>query len=314
MTIELITAVSAIIISFAGAILNYYKLRDAQKTWEHEQKISMEKTLLLKKLDKRYGLYAKTFKLLGSVLDIEYPEEHHRDIENNRQHVIKTADLLLEELYGEAGLFMEYETRSLILKTYQASHRYANNELSLDKLIDSYYLARRQIRKDLEFDDASSSKTSKDILKDKKLEKLEQKQKEENDIWARKDYLARSARPGYPNKSVSLSTLKETVNRWKSLKIQSIICLLSDEEISMYYKSINSDLISFYKEKGFDVLHISIKDYQNPPINDNDLTVIYNQYKKMQHPVLVHCGAGQDRTGLAVEFIMDEDAKFNPKS
>ena len=182
MSIELITAVSAVIISFAGAILNYYKLKDAQKTWEHEQKISMEKTLLLKRLDKRYELYSKTFKLLGSVMDIEYPEKHHREIENNKKQVVETADLLLEELYGEAGLFMEYETRSLILKTYQASHKYANNELSLNKLIDSYYIARRHLRKDLEFDDSSGPKTSKDILKDKKVEKIEQEEKEKNSM------------------------------------------------------------------------------------------------------------------------------------
>jgi len=305
MSIELVTALGAIIISFAGAILNYYKLKDAQKTWEHEQKISMEKALLFKRLDKRYALYNKTFKLLGSVRDIEYPKEHHKYIEDNKQQVIETADLLLEELYGEAGLFMEYETRSLILKTYQASYKYANNELTLNELIDSYYKARRCLRKDLEFDDSSDTKTSKDILKDKKVEKTEQEQKEKNSIWAKRNILAQSSRPGYPNKAVSLKTLNATVNKWKSFNIKSIICLLSDEEMNMYYKSINCDLVGFYKKEGFDVFHISIEDYQSPPVNDSDLKIIGEQYKKMKQPVLVHCGAGQDRTGRVVEFIID---------
>lgn len=303
MSIELITALGALIVSFAGGILNYYKLKGAQKTWEHEQKISMEKALLFKRLDKRYALYNKTFKLLGSVRDIEYPKEHHTYIENNKQQVIKTADLLLEELYGEAGLFMEYETRSLILKTYQASYKFANNELSLNELIDSYYKARRCLRKDLEFDDSSDTKTSKDILIDQKAEKIKQEQKEKNSIWAKRNILAQSHRPGYPNKAVSLKTLNETVKKWKNLKIKSVICLLSNEEIKMYYESINYDLIGFYKKEGFDVFHISIEDYQNPPVNDHDLKTIYKEYRKMKQPVLVHCGAGQDRTGRVVEFI-----------
>jgi len=305
MTIELYIASGALLVSFGGAILNYYKLKDAQKTWQHEQKISMEKTLLFKRLEKRYSLYNKTFKLLGTVRDIEYPEEHRISIEENKQQVIKTADLLLKELYGEAGLFMEYETRSLILKTYQASYRYANNELDFEDLVDSYYNARRHLRKDLEFDDSSSAKTAKDILKDKEVEKAEQEQKEENSIWAKKNILARSSRPGYPNKTVSLSILKETINRWKYLKIKSIICLLSDKEINMYYKNIsNNDLIAFYKNEGFDVYHISIDDYQNPPVNDDDLELIYNQYEIMKKPVLVHCGAGQDRTGKVIEYLI----------
>jgi len=305
MSIELITALGALIVSFAGGILNYYKLKETQKTWEHEQKISMEKALLFKRLDKRYALYNKTFKLLGSVRDIEYPKEHHTYIENNKQQIIKIADLLLEELYGEAGLFMEYETRSLILKTYQASYKFANNELSLNELIDSYYKARRCLRKDLEFDDSSDIKTSKDILKDKKIEKTEQEQKEKNSIWIKKNILAQSHRPGYPNKSVSLNTLNETISKWKSLNIKSIICLLSNEEINTYYESINYDLIKFYKKEGFNVFHISIEDYQNPPVNNHNLEIINEEYKKMKQPILVHCGAGQDRTGIVVESIIN---------
>lgn len=306
MTTELIIALGALIVSFFGAILNYYKLKDAQKTWEHEQKISIEKTLLFKRLEKRYALYSKTFKLLGSVRDIEYPKQHHRDLENNKQQIIKTADLLLEELYGEAGLFMEYETRSHILKTYQASYKYANNELPLSELIDSYYKARRYLRKDLEFDDSSGAKTSADILKNKKVEKIEKEHKENNSIWAKKHILAHSSRPGYPSKAVTLKTLNDTITKWKNFNIKSIICLLSNEEINMYYKAIDNDLISYYKKEGFHVFHISIEDYNNPPVSDDDLMIIDKEYQEMQKPVLVHCGAGQDRTGRVVEFIMDK--------
>jgi len=303
---EMMIAIGAVLVSFGGAIFNFYKLTDDQKTWEHEQKISMEKALLFKKLNKRYSLYAKTFKLLGTVRDIEYPIEHHLDLENNKQQVIATADLLLDELYGEAGMFMEYKTRSQILKTYQNSYKYVKGEVSLSELIDSYYIARRYLREDLEFDDNKGTKKSQDILKNQKKEIMEEKQKNEKSIWAKKNILAHSSRPGYPNKNVSFQVMKDTVNEWKKLGIQSIICLLSNEEIEMYYKSINCDLISFYKKEGFEVFHISIPDYEKPPVNDENLKLIDSQYKHLKQPILIHCGAGQDRTGQTRDFLIDK--------
>lgn len=305
MTTELMTAIGAVVVSFTGTILGYYKLKDAQKTWEHEQKISMQKTLLMKRLEKRYALYHKTFKLLGTVRDIEYPKEHHENIANNKQQLIATADALLEELYGEAGLFMEYETRSLILKTYQASYRYANNKLSLGELIDSYYKARRYLRKDLEFDDSSDTQTAQDILKDSKAQQIEHQQKKDNSLWAQKNLLARSSRPGYPNKTVPSSVVHKTIQEWRNLGIKSIICLLSDEEIQTYYTSITGDLIALYEKSGFDVLHVSIPDYKTPPVDNDNLQLIKKQFKTMKKPVLVHCGAGQDRTGQVIESIME---------
>lgn len=305
MTVELVIALGALIVSFLGATLNYYKLKEAKKTWTHEQKISMEKEIFFKRLEKRYSLYEKAFALLGSVRDIEYPTEHHLDLEKNRKNLIATADSLLEELYGEAGLFMEYETRSFILKTYQTSYRYAKGEASLPELIDSYYKARRYLRKDLSFDDCGETKTTQDILKDEKTEIIDKKDRTEKSMWAEKSVLARSSRPGYPDKNVSLNTLNETVAMWKTQGIKSIICLLSDNEIRMYYKNIDSDLIRFYKTKGFEVFHQSIEDYLNPPVSNDELIKIESEYKRMTQPVMVHCGAGQDRTGRVVEYIMN---------
>ncbi|MDX2463262.1 MAG: tyrosine-protein phosphatase [Porticoccus sp.] len=303
MTVELVIALGALVVSFLGSALNYYKLKDARKAWEHEQKISLEKEIFFKRLEKRYSLYEKTFSLLGSVRDIEYPTEHHVDLKKNRKNLIETADSLLEELYGEAGLFMEYETRSCILKTYQTSYRYSKGEASLSELIDSYYKARRYLRKDLSFDDSEGTKTTQDILKDKKTEMIEKKHRTEKSMWVEKGMLARSSRPGYPDKNVSLNTLNETVAMWKTQGIKSIVCLLSDNEIRMYYKSINSNLIEFYKAKGFEVFHQSIEDYLNPPVSNDELIEIKSEYKLMTQPVMVHCGAGQDRTGQVVEYI-----------
>jgi len=307
MTLELATALSALIVSILGTIMNYYKIKDAKKTWEHEQKISIEKQLLFERLKKRFELYPKTFELLGEVRDIEYPQNHYISLEKNKEQLLKIADNLLKELYGAAGLFMNYETRSALLKTYQVSYRYANDEVPLNFLVDSYYLSRRLLRKDLEFDDFSDSKSAKDILKDSKTESLELSKKKQESVWAKQGVLSRSCRPGYPNKSVSQKVVNETVQNWKNLNIKSIICLLSHEELTTYYKNIKGGLLNFYQTQNFQVLHIPIVDFQTPPVSSEELENILEEYNKMNKPMLIHCGAGEDRTGYVIDFICSQE-------
>lgn len=305
MSLEMTAAIGAIIVSVAGAIFNYYKFKDDQKTWEEEQKISMNKKILFKILKKRYQCYGNIFKLLGEVRDIDYPLEHYKLLEKNKEKIIITADLILNELYGEAGLFMSYETRSAILKTYQNSYRYSRDEIELNELIDSYYISRRLIRKDLEFDDSKSAQSSKKIL----ALKTDIEEGFENKIkWSKKGILAYSPRPGYPNKVVSLKMLNRTINKWKENGIKSIICLLSNEEINEYYKVINYNLIDFYKKHGFLVYHLSITDFQKPPVNKEELVQIEVGYSKLISPILIHCGAGEDRSGCVVEYFEDKYA------
>jgi len=307
MSAELIAAIGAVIVSIGGTLFNYYKLKDDQKTWEQEHRISIEKKVLFKRLKKRHKLYHKIFTLLGYVRDIEYPIEHHQEISQNKEKLKQIADDILVELYGESGLFMEYTTRSLILKTYQISYKYTKGEATLPELIDSYYYARRAIRMDLEFDD-TNVKTNKDNIIEvtsseaKRKEDLMKKEK----IWTRKDILAHSARPGYPNKIVSMTMLNETVNMWQEVGIKSILCLLSNEEIKMYYQIINGDLISFYKSKGFHVHHISVTDFQTPPLTKEEIFKVDSIYQNIKKPFIIHCGAGEDRTGQATEYLLDK--------
>jgi hypothetical protein len=305
MTIQILTAIAAVSVSLLGSIVGYYKLRSTQKSWEHGQKISIEKELLFEKLKKRHLLYSKTFKLLGEVRDIEYPPNHYIELENNKQKLITIADKLLDELYGEAGLFMEYETRTAILKAYQNSYKYANEEIILSDLVDSYYLARRFLRKDLEFDDTVASKSITDILKDKKTEIKESHIMKEKSFWAIKGVLAQSSRPGYPNKMVTSKTLKSTVEEWQKKNIKSVICLLSNKEINEYYRNINGGLLAYYKTKNINVIHIPVEDFLSPALSDENLETILSNYKALPKPILIHCGAGEDRTGSAIHTICE---------
>ena len=122
--------------------------------------------------------------------------------------------------------------------------------------------------------------------------------------WVVKGALARSSRPGYPDHAVSKDTVEEEVGFWRKAGIRSIICLLDDRQLA-YYADIADGLIGYYKEAGFHVAHIPVQDYKSPPLSKNALQRIAKAYDDLPKPVLIHCSAGIDRTGMAVETLVE---------
>jgi protein tyrosine phosphatase (PTP) superfamily phosphohydrolase (DUF442 family) len=134
--------------------------------------------------------------------------------------------------------------------------------------------------------------------------------------YAIKDRLAGSPRPGY-SLDRDRRVPKPVVDAWiadaMAHGIRSIICLLHDEHLELY-DDLGSDLVAYYRQHGFDVTHISVRDHQPPSLDADALERIARAYVTLPQPVLVHCIAGVDRTGRALEYLKQRFDDAAPSS
>jgi protein-tyrosine phosphatase len=133
--------------------------------------------------------------------------------------------------------------------------------------------------------------------------------------WVIKGQLARSCRPGYGGER-RRNVPQDEVNGWiraaQEAGIKSIICLLAGDQLNLY-NALPTDLVAYYERAGLRVTHIPALDHHSPPLSADDLARVWAAYQELPKPVLIHCSAGIDRTGMAVSHITQRLAKRTRK-
>lgn len=113
-----------------------------------------------------------------------------------------------------------------------------------------------------------------------------------------------SSRPGYElgRNPVPPQVVDEWIEDVKSQGVVSILCLLADDQLRLY-AGLPTGLLAYYRAKGLTVGHVPAMDHASPPLSAAQLAEVEQAFSALPKPVLVHCSAGIDRTGLAVQHL-----------
>ncbi len=124
--------------------------------------------------------------------------------------------------------------------------------------------------------------------------------------WVVPGVLARSQRPGYPVDRPAPGSVADWAERVREMGVRGILCILDEPQLAHYDETglDGGGLLEFYRSQGFAVSHVAADDHKLPPLSKAELDEVWRAFQRLNRPVLVHCSAGRDRTGAALQHIL----------
>lgn len=121
--------------------------------------------------------------------------------------------------------------------------------------------------------------------------------------WEIDGVLASSERPGFPNHTVPARVVDQWLEGAGRQGIRSVINMLSEEEMAVYYRRLEQPLAEYYTDAGLEVRQVSHEDMGVIVTRSVLLDRVQAAFDNLPKPVIIHCSAGAERSKLAVEAL-----------
>lgn len=162
-----VTALVTAVVALIGATFAIVKWHSERTQWREEFDSERQKGVsdwqvqfLQDLVTRRVEAYPAVLRTLGAVRDVGSDDGHLAAIQDHPEGLLQTADRLLEHLYGEAGLLMSMGTRNRLHVARMTCLEFQKGTVSSDDLVDDFFYARRELRKDIQIADSDSIKTA----------------------------------------------------------------------------------------------------------------------------------------------------------
>lgn len=124
--------------------------------------------------------------------------------------------------------------------------------------------------------------------------------------WVIEGVFAYGERPGFPSHTVPARTVDLWLAEAKRQGVRSVINMLSDEEMGVYYRHLGQPLIEYYSDAGMEVRQVSYEETGVVLPEQIIIDRVRTAFHCLPHPVIIHCSAGEERSKLAVDAILEE--------